>query len=61
MIRSIEFTVKGDYNSIDLTRDEGSTKVQMRFHYYNGCSLARFDFEDLKKAVEVLSEADNEE
>lgn len=57
MINRVTFTVKGDYNEMALRRDEGSSEVEMQFHYYNGCRYARFKFEDLKKAVEVLEEA----
>lgn len=61
MIESIEFTVKGDYQSITMHREEGSNKVRMDFHYYNGMAMATFDFRDMKKAVEVLSGEDDEE
>lgn len=61
MIKSIEYTLKGDFQSMTLSRDEGSTKVQLTFHHYNGCSLAMFDFEDLKTAVEVLTDKHHDE
>lgn len=61
MIDRISFTVKGDYNEMTLRRDEGSSKVEMQFHHYNGCSFATFDFKDLKKAVEILSGEDHDE
>lgn len=57
MINKVSFTVKDDYNEITLRRDEGSSQVQMQLHYYNGCKFATFNFEDFKKAVEILETA----
>ena len=58
MISKITFTVKGDYSEMSLGRDEGSQFVDMEFHRHGGCSYATFKFEDLKKAVEILSAAE---
>lgn len=54
MINRVEFTVKGDYESIGLRRNEGSNKVELMFVHYRGCSFMTCDFADLKKAVEIL-------
>lgn len=54
MINRISFTVKGDYNEMTLHREADSNWVEMQYHHYNGCAFARFRFEDLKKAVELL-------
>ena len=55
MINAVSFTVKGDYNQLRLVRGEGQSYVEMQLSYSNGCSYARFKFEDFKKAVEVLA------
>lgn len=61
MIENVSFTVKGDYNELTLKRKGGNNYVELQFMYYNGCQYARFKFDDLKKAVEILSEQDNDD
>jgi len=61
MINSVSFDLKGDYNNLSLTREEGSRFVQMTYHYHSGCAYARFEFEDLKKAVEILEQVERKQ
>ena len=62
MIDKISFTtVRGDYYELALRLVNGSSCVEMQLSYSNGCQYARFKFEDIKKAVEILGEQDNGE
>ena len=60
MINKVSFTVKGDYQAMTLCRDNGSRFVEMQYSYGNGCNYARFELADLKKAVELLEEQDDD-
>ena len=60
MINKVEFTVKGDYTEMTLSRSEGSRWIEMAYHYPKGASFARFELKDLEKALAILKEADNE-
>lgn len=59
MINKISFTVKGDYREMTLCRDNGSRFVEVQYNYGHGCAFARFEFADLKKAVEILEGQDD--
>ena len=60
MINKVSFTLKGDYQTMTLCRDNGSRFVEMQYSYGNGCAFARFELADLKKAVAILEGQDDE-
>lgn len=55
MITRVEFTVKGDYDEITFRRNEGSSGCELNFHRQNGMAIARFKFDDMRKAVNILN------